>query len=148
MALGKIFKAAARKGSKALKENQKKPFNELMSKDKAQQAESGMGTASKRRITSGERGKALSGAQQEYKRILNKLDTDSNLSDEQMEIMLGKLKDLERRYGRFVKPKDMNKGGYAKKKMAKGGYANCGASMAPTQASTKKMAKGGYARKK
>jgi len=34
-----------------------------------------------------------------------------------------------------------------KPKMAKGGYANCGASMPATQKSTKMM-KGGYARKK
>ena len=38
------------------------------------------------------------------------------------------------------------KGGYAKK-MNKGGYANCGASMKPAQKSTQMM-KGGYARKK
>ena len=34
-----------------------------------------------------------------------------------------------------------------KKKMAKGGYANCGASSPATQASTKKMAKGGMLKK-
>jgi len=42
---------------------------------------------------------------------------------------------------------NMRKGGYAKK-MNKGGYANCGASVAPAQKSTQKMMKGGYARKK
>ena len=34
------------------------------------------------------------------------------------------------------------------KKMNKGGYANCGASMTATQKSSKKMMKGGYAKKK
>ena len=47
--------------------------------------------------------------------------------------------DGRRKIGPLPKPKA---------RMAKGGYANCGASMAPTQASTKKMAKGGYAKKK
>ena len=40
-----------------------------------------------------------------------------------------------------------NKGGMAPKKYAKGGYANCGASMKPAQKSSK-MAYGGMARKK
>ena len=44
-------------------------------------------------------------------------------------------------------PFDYNKGGMARKKYAKGGYANCGASMKPTQKSTN-MAYGGMARKK
>ena len=121
----KLLKAAAKKAkdaaikaakAKALKENQKKPINELMSKQSpAAQAESGMGTASKTRITSGERGKALTGAKREYKATLNKLDNDPNLSDEQMDIMMGKLKDLEKRYGKGVVPTDMNRGGMATK---------------------------------
>ena len=44
-------------------------------------------------------------------------------------------------------PFDYNKGGMARKKYAKGGYANCGASMKATQKSTN-MAYGGMARKK
>ena len=44
--------------------------------------------------------------------------------------------------------KKMAYGGMAKKKMAKGGYANCGASSPATQGSSKKLAKGGYASKK
>jgi hypothetical protein len=113
----KAIEAAKEKKAKALKENQKKPINELMSKQApAAQAEAGMGTASKTRITSGERGKALAGAKREYKATLNKLDKDPNLSDEQMEIMMGKLKDLEKRYGAGVKPTtDMSIGGMATK---------------------------------
>jgi len=113
----KAIEAAKAKKAKALKENQKKPINELMSKQSsAAQAEAGMGTASKTRITSGERGKALAGAKREYQATLNKLDRDPNLSDEQMEIMMGKLKDLEKRYGAGVKPTtDMNRGGMATK---------------------------------
>lgn len=112
----KAMEAAKAKKEKKLKENQKKPINELMSKTPAAQAESGMGTASKTRITSGERGKALAGAKREYKATLNKLDNNPNLSDEQMEIMMGKLKDLEKRYGAAVKPTaDMNRGGMATK---------------------------------
>jgi len=108
--------AAKAKKAKELKANQKKPINELMSKSPVAQAESGMGTASKTRITSGERAKALTGAKREYKATLNKLDKNPNLSDEQMEIMLGKLKDLEKRYGAAVKPTtDMNRGGMATK---------------------------------
>lgn len=112
------IEAAKAKKAKELKANQKKPINELMSKQApADQAESGMGTASKTRITSGERGKALTGAKREYKATLKKLDTDPNLSDEQMDIMLGKLKDLEKRYGPSVKADaDMNKGGMPTKK--------------------------------
>jgi hypothetical protein len=45
-----------------------------------------------------------------------------------------------------LRPKEMSKGGKVKK-YAKGGYANCGASMKPTQKSTN-MAYGGMARKK
>ena len=41
----------------------------------------------------------------------------------------------------------MSKGGMPKK-YNKGGYANCGASMSPTQSSSKKMMGGGYASKK
>lgn len=113
----KAIEAAKAKKAKALKENQKKPINELMSKQApAAQAEAGMGTASKTRITSGERSKALTGAKREYQATLNKLDRDPNLSDEQMEIMMGKLKDLEKRYGTGVKPTtDMNRGGMATK---------------------------------
>ena len=100
-----------------LKKNQKKPSNTLQSKSKTEQKKSGMGTESKTRITSGERGKALAGAKREYKATLKKLDTDANLSDEQMDIMLGKLKDLEKRYGSAVKADaDMNKGGVSTKK--------------------------------
>ena len=44
-------------------------------------------------------------------------------------------------------PFDYNKGGMARKKYNKGGYANCGASMKATQKATK-MAYGGMARKK
>ena len=132
MGLGKLFtKGASKVLSKAdkaklareaakarkLKENQKKPANTLQSKSKTEQKESGMGTESKTRVTSGERGKALAGAKREYKATLNKLDKDPNLSNEQMEIMLGKLKDLEKRYGAGVKPTaDMNRGGVATKK--------------------------------
>ena len=113
----KAIEAAKAKKAKALKENQKKPINELMSKQApAAQAEAGMGTASKTRITSGERSKVLTGAKREYQATLNKQDRDPNLSDEQMEIMMGKLKDLEKRYGAGVKPTaDMNRGGMATK---------------------------------
>ena len=45
-------------------------------------------------------------------------------------------------------PFDYNKGGMARKKYNKGGYANCGASMKPTQKSSTKMAYGGMAKKK
>jgi len=108
--------AAKAKKAKELKANQKKPINELMSKQApAAQAEAGMGTASKTRITSGERGKALAGAKREYQATLRKLDTDPNLSDEQMDIMMGKLKDLEKRYGKGVVPTNMNRGGMATK---------------------------------
>jgi len=114
----KAIQAAKDKKARELKANQKKPINELMSKQSpTAQAEAGMGTASKTRITSGERGKAMAGAKREYKATLKKLDTDPNLSDEQMDIMLGKLKDLEKRYGPSVKADaDMNKGGMPTKK--------------------------------
>ena len=113
----KAIEAAKAKKAKELKENQRKPINELMSKQApAAQAEAGMGTSSKTRIASGERSKVLTGAKREYQATLNKLDRDPSLSDEQMEIMMGKLKDLEKRYGAGVKPTaDMNRGGMATK---------------------------------
>ena len=40
--------------------------------------------------------------------------------------------------------KEMSKGGMTRKKYNKGGYANCGASMAPAQKSSQNMMKGGY----
>ena len=46
-----------------------------------------------------------------------------------------------------VKPPKKKPAEPKKKKMAKGGYANCGASMPATQASSKKMAMGGMAKK-
>ena len=96
----KAKERAAEKAAKALKENQKKSFNELMSKTPAAQAEAGMGTASKTRIKRGEIGGRIDGAKKEYKRTLNKIENDPNLSDEQLEIMMGKLRDLEARYGK------------------------------------------------
>jgi len=47
----------------------------------------------------------------------------------------------------IAREKAMSKGGMPKK-YNKGGYANCGASMSPTQSSSKKMMGGGYASKK
>ena len=47
----------------------------------------------------------------------------------------------------IAREKAMSKGGMPKK-YNKGSYANCGASMSPTQSSSKKMMGGGYASKK
>lgn len=47
----------------------------------------------------------------------------------------------------IARERAMSKGGMPKK-YNKGGYANCGASMSPTQSSSKKMMGGGYASKK
>jgi len=64
------------------------------------------------------------------------------------------IRELKRR-GEDTPPPEMVTGGRRKKgplpkpkaRMAKGGYANCGASMKPTQKSTTKMAAGGMMKK-
>ena len=112
----KAIEASKAKKARELKENQKKPINELMSQTPADRAEAGMGTASKTRIKRGEIAGRLSGAKKEYKRTLHKIENDPNLSDEQMEIMLGKLRDLEKRYGKGpLGASDMMRGGMVKK---------------------------------
>ena len=133
--LSKAAKAAAKKAkeratakaAKALKENQKKPINELMSKTPAAQAEAGMGTASPARIKQAERGGRLEGAKKEYKRTLNKIENNPNLSDEQLEIMMGKLRDLEARYGKGpLGVANMKSGGMPTKRMGSTDYRKGG----------------------
>jgi len=117
MAIAKIFKKAAKAADRAMKENQKKPINELMSLDKGQQKESGMGTASKQRIRSAERSKEFAGIKKQYERDLKKLKTDKNLTDEQMERLMDKLRDMRQKLtDAGIKVPAMNKGGAAKKK--------------------------------
>ena len=126
MAIAKIFRKAARAADRARKENQKKPINELMSKDKGQQKESGMGTASKQRIRGAERSKEFAGIKKQYERDLKKLNTDKNLTDEQMERLMDKLRDMRQKLtDAGIKVPAMNKGGAVKKAMMmRGGMAN------------------------
>ena len=126
MAIAKIFRKAAKAADRARKENQKKPINELMSKDKGQQKESGMGTASKQRIRGAERSKEFAGIKKQYERDLKKLNTDKNLTDEQMERLMDKLRDMRQKLtDAGIKVPAMNKGGAVKKaQMMRGGMAN------------------------
>ena len=126
MAIAKIFRKAARAADRAKKENQKKPINELMSKDKGQQKESGMGTASKQRIRGAERSKEFAGIKKQYERDLKRLNTDKNLTDEQMERLMDKLRDMRQKLTEAgIKVPAMNKGGAVKKaQMMRGGMAN------------------------
>ena len=126
MAIAKIFRKAAKAADRARKENQKKPINELMSKDKGQQKESGMGTASKQRIRGAERSKEFAGVKKQYERDLKKLNTDKNLTDEQMERLMDKLRDMRQKLtDAGIKVPAMNKGGAVKKAMMmRGGMAN------------------------
>ena len=152
MAIAKIFRKAARAADRAKMENQKKPINELMSKDKGQQKESGMGTASKTRVTLGTLGAKTKGQADSLKQKMRQLNALEDKTGEKAQLLRNAIKDLKSRLPASVVKQvteslDMNKGGYAKKKMAKGGYANCGASMPATQASSKKMAAGGMMKK-
>ena len=126
MAIAKIFRKAARAADRAKKENQKKPINELMSKDKGQQKESCMGTASKQRIRGAERSKEFAGVKKQYERDLKRLNTDKNLTDEQMERLMDKLRDMRQKLTEAgIKVPAMNKGGAVKKAMMmRGGMAN------------------------
>tara|TARA_E500000318_G_C3438687_1_gene164077 strand:- start:98 stop:577 length:480 start_codon:yes stop_codon:yes gene_type:complete len=126
MAIGKIFRKAAKAADRAKRENQKKPINELMSKDKGQQKESGMGTASKQRIRGAERSKEFAGIKKQYERDLKKLNTDKNLTDEQMERLVDKLRDMRQKLTEAgIKVPAMNRGGAVKKAMMmRGGMAN------------------------
>ena len=126
MAIAKIFRKAAKAADRAKKENQKKPINELMSKDKGQQKESGMGTASKQRIRGAERSKEFAGIKKQYERDLKKLNTDKNLTDEQMERLMDKLRDMRKKLTEAgIKVPAMNKEAVSKKaQMMRGGMAN------------------------
>ena len=126
MAIAKIFRKAAKAADRAKRENQKKPINELMSKDKGQQKESGMGTASKQRIRGAERSKEFAGIKKQYERDLKKLNTDKNLTDEQMERLVDKLRDMRQKLTEAgIKVPAMNRGGAVKKAMMmRGGMAN------------------------
>ena len=83
---------------------------------KTEQADAGMGTASKSRVQRSEASAKAAGAKKEYERTLKMLDNAEGLSDEQMERMMNKLSEMEDKYG--FKPSDFNKGGMAKKRKA------------------------------
>jgi len=97
-----------------------------MSKDKGHQKESGMGTASKQRIRGAEPSKEFAGIKKQYERDLKKLNTDKKLTDEQMERLVNKLRDMRQKLTEAgIKVPAMNRGGAVKKAMMmRGGMAN------------------------
>jgi len=130
MAIAKIFRKAARAADRAKRENQKKPINELMSKDKGQQKESGMGTASKTRTTLAELGGKTKGQAQSLKTKMRQLAAIEDKGSEKAQLLRNAIKDLKSRLPASVvrqvtESLDMNKGGAVKKAMMmRGGMAN------------------------
>ena len=130
MAIAKIFRKAARAADRAKRENQKKPINELMSKDKGQQKESGMGTASKTRTTLAELGAKTKGQAQSLKTKMRQLNAIEDKGSEKAQLLRNAIKDLKSRLPASVVKQvteslDMNKGGAVKKAMMmRGGMAN------------------------
>ena len=130
MAIGKIFRKAAKAADRAKRENQKKPINELMSKDKGQQKESGMGTASKARTTLAELGGKTKGQAQSLKTKMRQLSLIEDKGSEKAQLLQNAIKDLKSRLPASVVKQvteslDMNKGGAVKKNaMMRGGMAN------------------------
>lgn len=111
----KLAKEAARQ--RALRENQKAKINKLESKSKKQQAESGMGTEDSGRVMMGELAKTRKGLTAEYKRTLKQVETNPNLTDEQLERMMVKLRDLRSKLkDAGVDVSSFNKGGQVKKR--------------------------------
>lgn len=132
MAITKALKAAGKAASKKIKENQKKPFNELMSKDKTQQKEAGMGTESKTRLKLGELGGRTSGQAQSLRQKIKQLRAIEDKDSEKARLLESAISDLRKRLPLPVVKKvmksldnDMNKGGAVNKaQMMRGGMAN------------------------
>lgn len=91
---------------------------ELDKDQTAQQGSATAGEASKTRQKLGEIGKKSSGLIKEYKRTLKQLDTDKNLSDEQITLMMEKLSRMRKNLtdaGLGDEIANLNKGGQVTK---------------------------------
>ena len=109
--------AAEAARARKLKENQKKPINELQGMTSAEKKAADIGEASPARTMMGEAGKKRSGLISEYKRTLKQVETNTKLTDEQLDRMMTKLDDLRTKLkDAGVNVAELNKGGVAKKK--------------------------------
>ena len=124
---------------------------ELDKDQTAQQGSATAGEASPTRQKLGEIGKKSSGLIAEYKRTLKQLDTDKNLSDEQITLMMEKLSRMRKNLtdaGLGDEIADLNKGGMPKKKVPAIAIS-VGMVDAPKNGQGKaKMMRGGMANKK
>lgn len=109
--------AAEAAKAKKLKENQVKPINELTGMSSAEKKAAGIGEESNARVMMGEAGKKRSGLISEYKRTLKQVETNTKLTDEQLDRMMTKLDDLRTKLNDAgVDVSEFSKGGQATKK--------------------------------
>lgn len=124
-AIGKLFTKATSKGlSKAdkaklakkaaeerkLKENQKKPINELQGMTKAEQKEAGMGTASAGRTMLAEIGGKTSRQKEAYNAKVKQYNAMKDKTTEKAQLLRNSIMDMKKRLG-------FSKGGNATKKV-------------------------------
>ena len=123
---------------------------ELDKDQTAQQGSATAGEASKTRQKLGEIGKKSSGLIKEYKRTLKQLDTNKNLSDEQITLMMEKLSRMRKNLmdaGLGDEIANLNKGGMPKKKVPAVAIS-VGMVEIPKGKGKAKMMKGGMANKR
>lgn len=132
MGLGKLFtKGASKVLSKAdkaklareaaaarrLKENQQKNINKLEGMTSAEKKAAGIGEESPARVMMGEAAKTRTGLVSEYKRTLKQVETNKDLTDEQLDRMMNKLDTMRTKLKEAgVDVSKFNKGGQATKK--------------------------------
>ena len=137
---------------KTLKKAKKIAKQAELDKDQtAQQGSATAGEASKTRQKLGEIGKKSSGLIKEYKRTLKQLDTNKNLSDEQITLMMEKLSRMRKNLtdaGLGDEIANLNKGGMPKKKKVPAVSISVGMVEIPKGKGKAKMMRGGMANKK
>lgn len=111
----KLAKKAAEE--KKLKENQKKNINKLEGMTSAEKKAAGIGEESPARVMMAEAAKTRTGLVSEYKRTLKQVETNKDLTDEQLDRMMTKLDNMRTKLkDAGVDVSKFNKGGQATKK--------------------------------
>ena len=111
----KLAKEAAK--ARKLKENQKKNINKLEGMTSAEKKAAGIGEESPSRVMMGQAAKTRSGLISEYKRTLKQVESNNNLTDEQLDRMMTKLDDMRTKLkDAGVDTSQFNRGGQATKK--------------------------------
>lgn len=139
-ALSKADKAKlAREAAKArkLKENQKKPINELQGMTKAEQKEAGMGTSDAGRSMLAEIGGKTSRQKKAYNDKIKQYNAMEDKTTEKAQLLLNSIRDMKKRL-------NLSKGGKATKKVP---VISIGVGMAefPKGKGKAKMMRGGMA---